>query len=466
MRFRATGAPAIPALLLLVVGLLSPARSAEFRAGAAKRVITPDLERHYPIFIAGFGQNRKATAIHDDLFVRCLAVGTGGRPLVMCGVDSIGLFLDDTELIRKQAVESLGAPADIVVASLHDHEAPDTMGLWGPGPGQSGLLEEYNAHVVTMAAEAAVEAVKQMRPATPRLLTVTDPELTTFIDDSRPPVVHDPDLIVLSVSDRSGKHIATLLNWANHPEATGSSNTEISADYPAGLYRRFEQRLGGVVVLINGAVGGMQSPLGATVNDELTGGSIQKAGFRMAEIIGRRVADLACDALAKHKAAVKIGRIEFKRKQIEIPLANERFLQASQAGVFKGRKKATAEGNIATAVGLIRFWDAGKPVLEAALVPGELYPELSLGGIQRYEGADYPDAPFEPAIKKMMSAPYRMLFGLADDEIGYIIPKVEWDAEQPWLQNASKRWYGEVNSPGPETAPRITGALAELLKER
>ena len=101
---------------------------------------------------------------------------------------------------------------------------------------------------------------------------------------------------------------------------------------------------------------------------------------------------------------------------------------------------------------------------EIALVPGELYPELSVGGIQKYAGADFPDAPAEPAIKSLMQAPYRMLFGLADDEIGYIIPKSEWDNQPPWLQNAPKRWYGEQNSVGPEAAPIIVETLKELCR--
>jgi len=105
-------------------------------------------------------------------------------------------------------------------------------------------------------------------------------------------------------------------------------------------------------------------------------------------------------------------------------------------------------------------------VLEIALIPGELYPELSVGGIQRYEGADFPEAPDEPAVKTLMKAPYRMLFGLCDDEIGYIIPKAEWDNVAPWLQNAPKRWYGEVNSVGPEAGPMITGAIQELLRSK
>ena len=53
----------------------------------------------------------------------------------------------------------------------------------------------------------------------------------------------------------------------------------------------------------------------------------------------------------------------------------------------------------------------------------------------------------------MMTAHYRMLFGLADDEIGYIIPKVEWDEKGPGCRTPEKRWYGEANSPGPGARP-------------
>jgi len=91
-----------------------------------------------------------------------------------------------------------------------------------------------------------------------------------------------------------------------------------------------------------------------------------------------------------------------------------------------------------------------------------MYPELSVGGVARYAGADFPDAPVEPPIKSMLHAPYRMLIGLADDEIGYIIPKAEWDAQPPYLQNARKAWYGEENSAGPDAAGRIAAAIEAL----
>ena len=79
---------------------------------------------------------------------------------------------------------------------------------------------------------------------------------------------------------------------------------------------------------------------------------------------------------------------------------------------------------------------------------------MSVGGIARYAGADFPDAPIEPPIKKLMSARFKMLAGLANDEIGYIIPKAEWDETSPWLNNAPENWYGEGIANDPQ-APEL-----------
>jgi hypothetical protein len=429
----------------------------EMRAGAALRVVTPELAKG-PAFMAGFDNNRRATAIHDDLFARCLALQPGDTPLVICGVDSIGLFWDDVVWIRQTVKTKLGRNVDVVVAALHDHQAPDTMGLWGPNAGTSGINEDYNSLVIERTAEAALAAIANLRPASIALAKTHPPELDTFIHDNRPPDVHDAELILAAVTGADGKPIATLINWSNHPETLGSRNTQITADYPAAIYKRLEERRGGVAVFVNGAVGGMQSPLGAKI------AGIADNSFEKAERIGQRVADIGADAL-EHASPVKITRYEFAERLVRIPIANKGFEQAAQANIYHGRKPSV-EGQANAPVGLIRLLDGDSPMLEIALVPGELYPELSVGGIQKYEGADFPDAPEEPAIKSMMTAPYRMLFGLADDEIGYIIPKAEWDNEAPWLQNARKRFYGEVNSVGPEAAPIIAAALKELLQSK
>jgi hypothetical protein len=439
-----------------IAALLPYAAMAQLRVGAAKITITPDLDKHGPVYMAGFGNNRKATAVHDDLYARCLSIAAGARPLVICGVDLIGVFWDDVGKIRAKVPN-----ADVVVAALHDHEGPDTMGMWGPAQGQSGINETYMTFLVDRTAAAARQAIQSMQAARIRIAKVKTPELDTFIDDTRPPVVHDAEVLALRAETTDGAPIATLLNWANHPETLGSKNTLITADYSGYLCAELERLLGGTAVFVNGAVGGMQSPLGSTVKDA-QGRLLADATFEKAEHIGKRVAALAAEAVGK-AAPTAVDTVLFREKTIEIPMTNPGFQMAAKAGVFRGRKQPTAGGATVTPVGYVRLARGNDPQLEIALVPGELYPELSVGGVERFAEADFPDAPVEAAIKPQMKAPFRMLFGLANDEIGYIIPRVEWDEKAPYLRQSAKKWYGEVNSVGPDAAAMIVKTFQELV---
>src|SRR5207245_3103410 len=100
---------------------------------------------------------------------------------------------------------------------------------------------------------------------------------------------------------------------------------------------------------------------------------------------------------------------------------------------------------IRTEIGYLRLGD-----LEVAAIPGEIYPELVLDKVvaTAEPGADFPDAPIEPALYKQLKGPYRMLIGLANDEIGYIIPKRQWDEKPPFCYGLKKAPYGEINSLG------------------
>jgi len=97
-------------------------------------------------------------------------------------------------------------------------------------------------------------------------------------------------------------------------------------------------------------------------------------------------------------------------------------------------------------------------------VPGDIYPELTSGGIARYPGADYRDAAFEPSLRAHFKSRYQFIFGLGNDELGYLIPKAEWDDQPPWLLNAPRRWYGEINSVGPDAAGVVLQNLVGLMQ--
>jgi len=451
--------------------LVAQVHGPQIRAGAAREEITPDLKKHGPVYMAGFGNHRIATGVHDPLYARCLALSAAGQTLVLCGVDSIGLFAEDVEQIRADVRKRVDAQkqkgsagrVNVVVAATHDHQAPDTMGLWGAAEGQSGIHEAYNSYVVERVAQAAAVAVRRLKPAIIVMGQAHPSDLDTLIHDDRPPEVHDAGVIVLRATTVKGDTIGTLINWANHPETLGPKNTLITADYAHFLCHQIEQRFDGVAVFLNGAVGGMQSPLGASVPDPATGRPAPENSFLKAELIGRRVAEVAAGAV-RNGHTIAADRIEFQEKRIAVPISNAGFQLAAKADLYKGRKPMTPGGATTTPVGLARLSSNGKPFLEMALVPGELYPELSVGGVQRYSGADFPNAPIETPIKQLMTAEFKMLVGLADDEIGYIIPKAEWDEKEPWLNSAPKAWYGEVNSVGPEAAPLIVGALEGMLR--
>lgn len=453
-------------LRAFLAGLLSPAALlADFRAGAALERITPVLNPAKPVYMAGFANGRRATGVMDHLYSRCLALSAGAAPVVICAVDSIGLFFDDVQRIRQEVERRSKKPVSVLVAATHSHQTPDTMGLWGPKEGVSGLDEDYNSFVIQRTAGAAVSALRNMQPARLHLSRTYPPELDSYIHDDRPPVQHDAELLVMRLSRRNGRTIATLINWANHPEALGSKNTLLTPDFPAALARDTESRLGGITIFVNGALGGMQTPLGAKVRDPRYGELAPPESKRFMDAMGGQLAEIVLDATENVKPS-PVKSIAYRETVVNIPVANEGFRLASKAKLYGDRKAFHPDGTTSTPVGLLRIAGKNGPLLEAVTIPGELYPELSIGGTVRYPEADFPGAPIETPLKKMMTAPYRMIFGITNDEIGYILPKAEWDEKPPYLNGASEPWYGEVNSVGPEAALVIAEAVAKLLREK
>jgi len=107
---------------------------------------------------------------------------------------------------------------------------------------------------------------------------------------------------------------------------------------------------------------------------------------------------------------------------------------------------------------VLRFGDA-----TIACVPGEIYPEIVNGGVERAPGGDFDVDPVEvPPVRAFLAGRVKFVLGLANDEVGYIIPRSEWDRAPPYLYGSAKSVYGEVNSLGPETAPRLHATLREL----
>jgi hypothetical protein len=473
-------------IALLGCGLSAEARETGklFLAAASSAVITPDV-RNTTVYMAGIDNNRIARGVHDNLYVRCLALRAGDRTVELCSVDLIGLSYDDVRRVRRAVQRLAPQITHLIVGSTHNHEGPDTIGLWGPSPWRSGLDPKYMNCVDGQIAQTAVRAVCELQPARLVLGRSHCPALSLLQSDSRPPYVKDPYLFALEVqSGATGKVIATLVNWSDHPETLGSENTWITADYPHWVCRYLEHRLGGVAVFFSGSIGGLLSTTGVAIQDPETGDLA--SGWRKAELIGDMVGQLAERALRNGEAAQPSSWM-IRQKTIFVPVENPRFRLAQALGIFQGRGVLYTAGrrdpsfvqktipgfglvhyptggDARSEVDYLQLLSRGRPTMEIVTIPGEIYPELVNGGITRYFGADYPDAPFEPILRPHLKTPYQFIFGLGNDELGYLIPKAEWDNQPPWLQGRNKRWYGEINSAGPDAADAVMEGLIRLIE--
>lgn len=466
---------AIPvAGLLLLGGLfllpLPAAEDAALEVGFGERDVTPKVDpRGKPVYLAGFGNNRKATGVHDPLFARAVVLGDGKAKVAIVSVEVVGLFLDFVEGVRSK----LPGFRQVVVTSTHNHEGPDTLGIWGASPLVSGLDKEYMAFLERQIVEAVKEADATRQPASARIGSVKAPEL---LHDSRLPIVLHDDLVVLDFQGaKGGKRAGLVVQWNNHPETLGSGNTLVSADYVGYTVNHLKNKYRCPVVYLTGTVGGLMTslrvPIKSEKGEELKDGTYEKTS-RYGELLGVAAAKAVDSA-----KPVALTPITARSKPLQLPLANRLYVVARQIGVFQretflwdidpAKRKAVKDiedpkkaYGIRSEIGHLRLGD-----LDIACIPGEIYPELVLGKVveKAEPGADFPGAPVEPSIYAQLKGPHRMLIGLANDEIGYIIPKRQWDEKPPFAYGKPKGQYGEINSLGPDTAPMICEAFKSLV---
>jgi hypothetical protein len=439
------------------------------QAGFGETDITPKL-RGKPVYLAGFGHDRKATGILDPLKARAIVLEHGKTRLAIVSIDVIGFFHPHVALVRKQ----LPGFNYVLVSSTHNHEGPDTLGLWGPDLFASGVDPQYLKAVIKNIVKAVQAADASLRPVTARLGSVRAPEL---LHDAREPYVKHDEVVALEFRDPAKKKTCGLLvQWNCHPETLGGANTKISADFVGATVQYLQNRHHCPVVYLTGTVGGLMTSLHVKVKDAkgklLADDTVEKTR-RYGELIG----GLAEKALVGARA-VQLTPIQIRHREVFLPMDNPLYRAGWLLGVLE-RQAYLWTGDSAHAKP-IQPKKAGKQrlcirsevawlrlgELEAAAIPGEIYPELVLDKVQdpADAGADFPKAAIEPAIYKQMSGRYRMLIGLANDEIGYIIPKRQWDVEPPFCYKRKKAQYGEQNSLGPDTAPYLCEAFKDLVK--
>jgi hypothetical protein len=463
--------PGVSLLLLLLAGLATaPAREEKppaLEVGFGEADITPKVGAEKPVYLAGFGKGRKATGVHDPLLARAVVLRAGKEKVTLVAIDVVGFFLDNVERVRAK----LPGFTYVLVSSTHNHEGPDTLGLWGATALQSGIDPEYQASIEAKIVQAVKAADGECKATMAKYGTALAPEL---LHDGRPPKVLHDELVTLAFAEPGKDKLAGIVvQWNCHPETLDSKNTLVSADFVGYTVAALKKKHGCPVVYLTGTVGGLMTSLHVPINDpegkELKDGTYEKTA-RYGELLSE-VADKALRA----GQPIPLSPLQVRTESLYLPVTNPVYRLAWQLKVLDRDNFVRGEGgkdwvkarvgddpadpHIRTEVAYLKFGD-----LEVAAIPGEIYPELVLGKVPdpAPEGADFPDAPIEPSIYGQLKTSKRLMIGLANDEIGYIIPQRQWDEKPPYTYGLKKPPYGEINSLGPKTAPLLCEAFKRL----
>jgi hypothetical protein len=451
------------------------------------------------LWLAGFGNSRPMTGVADPIWARAAVLVQGNTSIGVVSLDLVGWFYDEVLLDRAAAATELGLD-HVIISSTHVHEAPDTMGQWGPNIARTGVNPAFLELVHAGILQALTDALATAVPADVHGGRFDIPDTMwdgTGVNnvnlDTRDPNITDGTVWTTRFT-RSGtdETIGTWINFPNHAETAADDNLLLTADFPHTLRTTVEdgapegpmgafEGLGGVAIYFQGACGGMMTPLRVDTID-LDGTVYPDHGIPKAHAVGRVIGYHALQAAAVD-TLVEAPVLSVRTRDFFVRVQNIGFHILLNAGVF-GREGYNYdpdelfgpynEPDLKTEVSLLELG-----TVAVLTIPGELLPELAIGGydgahtgpvapLVNPDGANVPDltlAPEGPYFKDLMPGETKLLFGLANDEIGYFIPDYNFVLHEnsPYLDEAEGDHYEETNSVGTLATAELTLNLTRLL---
>jgi hypothetical protein len=397
---------------LVLAGWLPAARAADFKAGAAVRVITPD-----PLLpvSGGVGIPKPATEKRGELTARAVAFQSGDAVVGIVSLDLLGFPSVLGDRVRAKVNRM---PADhILIAATHTHSAPDCYGFPDGKGGHTGDLK-YMDFVCVQAAEALNSAIDNLQPAVLKIATAEARGKIAY--NYYAPDLYDRRMSVIQALNPQGKPIVTLVNYAIHPEVLGNGVGIVSPDLIGPLCERIQEQAGGTALFVNGAQGGMvtadnrnldqpKDPLKGQWSDERRWEECLRIGHLMADealrIIGdapeQRAPRLMCDKL-----------------DVRFPVESPLMWQVVVGSPLKYPRNP--DQSITARLNLVTLGDA-----QILTIPGEALPNIGF------------------YLKRKMRGRNNLLFGLTNDAFGYILTKVDYQSF-PRYDYVSRTSLGEM----------------------
>jgi len=379
--------------LLMVVGLLTSCSRAQqvYQFGVGMRDCSPtdEMLENREVWLGGYGfwkTRGVPQGVHDPIWSRAWVVDDGNTTMAFATIDSVGNSNRILKAIREGVEAATGIPSDNVhVSATHSHSGPDLQGLWG------GFSENYRALIVGGSIDAIVEAYESRRPA---YLYASQGNGTQYNRNRRGHEWTHDNIVTLDAIDAStGDRIGTVINFAAHPVALGSSNKLFSGDWCHYTREYLEQGTGAPAIFVNGPIGDV-SPSGCDGPD-----------FEGAEVCGGGVGTLALQYMNEDRIPVS-GPLFSHTYHFTHDVSNRAFVLAYYIGWLDYDADVNGtDFKFDTLTSYIRIGDT----IEAVAFPGESLTRNA-----------------EP-VMNTMTAPVKMFFGLTGDTLGYLVPSDEWD---------------------------------------
>ena len=299
-----------------------------------------------------------------------------------------------------------------------------------------------------------------------RSISLSRPACDRRFTDGRPTdhfgnaAATDPKVRVLQARDASGNAIFTMMNLADHNQDIGQSDDydvahALSSDWPGYFHRRLEQDVGGMSMFLAADIGSMED----LITDPAIPGPPCFSGangcYAQVELTGNTIADHVAAELANAEP-VPIGAVGGQRTEFCVPLENNLFRAAFEAGLFGERQGYTncqPTGRVGNEVHTsVAVLDVGAD-LQFIVNPGEAFPGLMLGSPWGIEDASCPARENPPVPTWHASAKHRFQVGLGDDLIGYEKPAWSFVYEPPTFTAPDCN----TDPHGPQPQPRGRG---------
>ena len=427
------------------------------------------------VWMAGFQNNRPAQGVEAPLKAVAMVVDDGRYRLGIVAADTIGLMRTFVQDLRGALPPSLGLDY-VLVHATHNHEGPDTQGLWGTGPLNSGVDPDYMVFLRDQMIGALAEGVSALEPARLHMASIPNTPMTP-VRDARKPEVVDDQIRVLVLESVDQRILGSIVNFGIHVELAWDRNLKLTSDV-AGYLREglsrgiiydgelLKEGIGGTTLWLTGNIGGlMTSGPGEWVYDPFLNERISDGGHTKARAFGYGLASAVIDSWQnKQFWSSDQATLDIMTKDVELGISNWMLALATLTGVVNSSPSLHLMPPFVRYTSEISWIKLGQATLTG--IPGELYPEIAVGGIENPLGADFEIAPVEvPPLRDALSGRVNLMVNLANDAIGYIIPKSEWDNEAPWIYGETEETYGEIVSLGEETAPTLHERLMLLLRE-